>query len=38
MDFFYVTLNMCVYVCICILCRVFYCDVSGRLVLSLLIN
>ena len=32
---FYVTLNNCVYVW---LCRVFYCDVSGRLLLLLLIN
>ena len=27
-----------VHVCLCILCRVFYCDVSGRLVLLLLTN
>jgi len=31
-------LIICVYVCLCILCRVFFCDVSGRLVLFLLIN
>jgi len=28
-------LIICAYVGLCILCRVFYCDVSGRLVLSL---
>ena len=32
---FYVTLNN---TCLCILCHVFYCDVSGCLVLLLLIN
>jgi len=37
-SFFTLLLIICVYACICILCRVFYCDVSGRLVLSHLIN
>jgi len=37
-SFFTLLLIICVYVCLCILCRVFYCDVSGRLVLSLLIH
>ena len=35
---FTLLLKICVRVCLCILCRVFYCDVSGRSVLLLLIN